>query len=131
MKGKRQSDLQLFLCQLINLRHQSAGRNRHIPLADMKSVLISKQRNEPEQIVIIIERFPGSHDHHIGNALFRILRNCINLIQHLCRCQIPFPAIESRGTEPTSHFAAYLGRNAHTVSMLIAHEHTLHEIPVL
>ena len=131
MQGKSQCNLQLFLCQFLNLRHQSTGRNCHIPLADMKPVLIGKQSKKPEQVLIIIERFPGSHDYHIGNALLRVSCNRIDLIKHLCRCQIPLPAIECRGTEPASHLTPYLGRNAHTVSMLITHEHTLYEIPVL
>ena len=35
MQGKRQRDLKLFLRQLIHFRHNSAGRNRHIALADI------------------------------------------------------------------------------------------------
>ena len=83
MKGKRQGNLKFFFRQLIHLRHNSTGGNRHISLADSKAVLVGKNPDKADKIIIIIHRLSGSHYNHIGHTLSGICLNPVNLIQHL------------------------------------------------
>ena len=82
MQGKSKRNLQFILRQFPHLWHDPAGRYGQIPLTDVQPILIRKQGDKPQKILIIIQRFPGSHNHHIGNSLPALQHNCINLIQH-------------------------------------------------
>ena len=41
------------------------------------------------EIIIIVQRFSGSHNHHIGNSFFCNLLNMIDLTEHLRCLQTP------------------------------------------
>ena len=94
---KRNSDTAAgaaFLRELPHLRHQSAGRDRNIPLADMKSAFIGQKTDKTEQIVIIVKRLPASHDHNIRNAFADIQTDPVDLIQHFRGTQVPDQAVQ-------------------------------------
>ena len=65
VQGKRQCNLQFFFRQFQNLRHNAAGGNGHISLADMQAVLSRQNVDEFQKIVIVVQRLSGSHHYHI------------------------------------------------------------------
>ena len=79
VQGKCQRDLQLFFSKSPDVRYNSTGRRRDISLADIEPVLITDHVNEFQKIVIIIQRFSGSHDHNIRNSLASDLLDLVNL----------------------------------------------------
>ncbi len=52
-----------------HLRHNAAGGDRDVSLADVQAVFVGEEPDEADQVVIIVHRLSASHDHHIGNAL--------------------------------------------------------------
>ena len=130
MKGKCQSDLKLFFSQIIHLRHDPTGRNRHISLTDPKTVFVGKDPDKTDKIVIIIHRLTGSHHNYIGHTFAGICLDTVNLIQHLGRFQASGQSSDGRCTESASHTAAHLRRNAHRISVVIPHENTLDHISI-
>ena len=79
VQGKCQRDLQLFFCKFPDVRYNPTGRRRDISLADIESVFVTDHVNEFQKIVIIIQRFSGSHDHNIRNSLASYLLDLVNL----------------------------------------------------
>ena len=73
----------MFLREAPHLGHQSAGGDGHVPLADVQAVFIGEKPDKAEQILIIVQRLPGSHHHHVGNTLSGDAGDGIYLIQHL------------------------------------------------
>ena len=130
MKGKRQGNLKFFFRQLIHLRHNSTGGNRHISLADSKAVLVGKNPDKADKIIIIIHRLSGSHYNHIGHTLSGICLNPVNLIQHLGRFQASGQSSNGGGTEPAAHTATNLRGDTYGVSVMISHKNTLNYISV-
>lgn len=76
------------------LFYNATGGHSHISLADVQPLFCCQKLQEPEQIVIIIKRFPCSHHNYIGNPLTCNSRNGIDLIQHLRGQEIPLEAIQ-------------------------------------
>ena len=65
MEGKCKRDLESLICQTQHIRNNAAGGHRHIPLADIQSVFICQHADKPDKIIIVIQRFPGSHDNNV------------------------------------------------------------------
>ena len=65
MKGKSQCDSKVLLCQLMNFRHQTTGGDCNTSLGKIQSMLIGEHTDESQQIVIVIQRFAGSHYHKV------------------------------------------------------------------
>ena len=82
MKRKCKGHLKLFSRKIINLRNQPAGRYGQISLTDMKSSVLRQDMYKSEKILIIIQRFPCSHDHNIGNSFSRQNLYPVYLVQH-------------------------------------------------
>ena len=55
----------------------------------MKPVFITQHMDKFYEIIIIVQRFSGSHNHHIGNSFFCNLLNMIDLTEHLRCLQTP------------------------------------------
>ena len=96
----------------------------------MKSVFIRQKTDKANQIVIVVQRFAGTHYHHIGNSFSCVLLNLINLIQHFGRTQISLQTVQGRRAEPAAHAAAHLGRNAHRIAMFVFHPDAFNNIAV-
>ena len=65
MEGKSQRNLQIFLRQLPDSRHNAAGGDSDISLADVKSAFACEQPDKTDKIIIIVQRFAGTHYNHI------------------------------------------------------------------
>ena len=83
MKRQCQGNRQILIRQLTDPRHDTTGGDCQIPLADVQSVFIRQKPDKTKQVIVIIQRLSGSHDHHIGDALAAVLLDPVNLIQHL------------------------------------------------
>ena len=92
----------IFLCQIIHTGNNAAGGHRNISLADVQPVFIRQHTDKFQKIVIIIQRFPGSHNHYIGNPLPGKLLYPVNLSKHFRRQQIPAqpPMVEAQNLQP-------------------------------
>ncbi len=130
VQGQGQGNLELLLGQPPHLRHQAAGGHRHVPLADMEPVLVRKHTDERQQIVVIVQRLPGAHDHHIAHPLSRQQRDGIDLIQHLPGGEVALQPLYARSAESAAHPAAHLGGDADAVAVLVLHPDALHQVPV-
>ena len=87
--------------------------------------------NKLQEIIVIIHRFSGSHDHHIRNPLTTYLLNLIDLSKHLRRRKISHQTSDRWCTECTSHPATDLGGNTDRISMLIFHKNTFDYISII
>ena len=109
MEGKCQGDLESLICQFVHIRHDSAGGNSDIPLADVESIGARKQPHEAHEIVVVVHRLTCSHDNQIGDPLPGVFLDPVNLVKHFRRSQAPHESADRRRTEPAAHPAADLG----------------------
>ena len=65
MEGQGQGDLKPFLRQPADLRHQAAGGDREVALADIEPFLVGDQADKPHQVVVVVHGFAGPHHHHV------------------------------------------------------------------
>ena len=130
MQTDGKCDLQFFFQQFTDAIHQATGRYCYVSLADPYTILIRKQFHKPDQIIIIIQRLSHSHDDHIGYPLSGFSLDLIYLGQHLSCRKISGQSTQCRGTESTSHPASYLGRDTHTVAVVVLHPHTFYVITI-
>ena len=85
---------------------------------------VVQQMNEPQHVVIVIQRFAAAHEHHAGNPLSQILLNGVNLRKHFRRCQASFYAVQCRSAEFAAHTAPCLCRNTDRIPIIILHQNT-------
>ncbi len=130
VQRKGQRDLQVFLRQLLYLRHKPAGGNRDISLADMKPLFVRQHSDKTDQIFHVIERLPDPHNHHIGNPIPGLSGHRIDLLQHFRRRQAPLKPAQCGSAEFAAHFTAYLRGNADGIAVVISHQNTLHHIAI-
>ena len=130
VKGQSQCDRQILVRQLPDPRRDAAGGYGNIPLAEMQSMLIGKNPDKPDQIVIIIQWLSGPHRHHIGHSLTGVLLNLIDLIQHFRSLKIPYKTADGRSAEPAAHPAACLRRDTDRIAVVIPHQHAFDHIAV-
>ena len=130
MQRKCQRDLKILLREFQDSRHDSAGRYRDVSLADIESLLAREQAHKADQIVVVVHRLSGTHDHNIGNALPGQRLNPVNLIEHLGRGQISLKSVKRGRAEATTHATADLGGDADRVAVMIFHPDTLNHISI-
>ena len=130
MERQRQRNLKFFLCKLIHLRNDSAGRNRNISLTDIKPVFICQHPQKCQNIVIIIQRFSAPHHNDIAHPFACDTLYPVYLIQHFRWQKSSFQTIQRRRAETTAHPAAYLRRNTYRIAVLILHPYAFYQIPV-
>ena len=80
MQRDRQRDLQLFLRQTVDLIRQSGGGQRDVALSDVQPVGRADQFQKPQHIVVVVQRFAGSHQYNVGDPLPRVLLHEQNLV---------------------------------------------------
>ena len=131
MKAERQCDPVVFIGQLPDLRHQTAGRDRDVPPRDMESVFVRDHTDETGELIVVIERFTGAHDDDVVDPGTGRPLDLVDLSEHLSTRQIPCEAVEGRGTELTAHAAADLRGDADTVPVLVLHPDGLDDVSVL
>ena len=61
----RQRDLQLLICKPPDVFYNTAGRHGNISLTDIQSMFIGQKPDKFKQIVIIIQRLTGTHQHNV------------------------------------------------------------------
>ncbi len=59
-------------------------------LADVQPFRGADHADKADEIVIVVQRLPGAHNHNVGHPLPGGLLDLINLSEHLRRFQIPF-----------------------------------------
>ncbi len=107
---KRDGDIYLghILSKAQNLRQQAAGGYRNIPQAETQTVFIVQDLNSPDQLLIIVERFAGSHHDDVTDSLARIPAHGGYLIDDLPCAEVALQAVDARCAESASHPAAGL-----------------------
>ena len=141
MQGHAQGHRQVLLRQSPHLRHQPAGAEAHVPQAQMNPVFLPQQPQEAHHLIIVVQRLPAAHEHHVGNPVrrgilfglsraFRVLFSLRqkpvgrqDFPQHLPGAQAADAALQGGRAEFAAHPAAHLGGDAEAVSVVIPHQH--------
>ena len=131
VQGKGKGDWQSFLRQRPDLRHQSAAGDRNAPEAESVPLRIGHQVQEPDQIVIVIQRFSRSHDHDAVHPPAGQIYHLIDLSEHFRRSQVAYQSADGGCTESASHPAACLGRYAKRIPVMIRHEYGFDDLAVI
>ena len=133
VQGNGQGNRQLLLGQPVNIWHNAGGGQGYAAIAHAQAVVLVKEPDIGQHIVIIGQRLPGAHNDdgvHLLAFLGQHIVDIVGLGQHLSRCQIPHHAVKGGGTETAAHIAAYLGGNANAVAVRLSHEHCFHSCPI-
>ena len=101
-----------------------------MPHADVHAVSMAHQLQKLHHVVVVVQRFTGTHQHDVGYPSAAVLLGKEDLIQNLCRGQIAALCRIVRCTEHAAHLAAGLGRHADAVAVLIFHQHGLNAVAV-
>ena len=131
MQAECQCDPVVFIRQLPDLRHQTAGRDRDVPSRDMESVFIRDHADETGELIVVVKRFAGAHDDDVIDPGTGRTLDLVDLSEHLSARQIPCEAVERRCTELAAHAAADLGGDTDTVPVLVLHPDGLDDMSVL
>ena len=83
MEGHRQGQLQIALCQLVDLRHQAAGGKADMAHGDIHALRAVHQLQEAHHIVEIVQRLSNAHEYNVRNGLTGIHLGKEHLVQHL------------------------------------------------
>ena len=108
MQGDRKSQLQLFLRQLVDFGHQTAGGKADVAHSDVHTLRGGDVLKEAHDLVKIIQRFPDAHEDDVGDALPDVLLGGIDLRADLTGFQVAHPACLGGGAEAAAHPAARL-----------------------
>ena len=100
-------------------------RLRHSPFR------VPDDPQETDQGVVVVQRLPASHDHHMADPLPGGPFHLHNLGDHLAGAQIPHPSADGGGTEPAPHAAPDLGGDAGRQTIAVTHENGFDHIAVL
>ena len=131
METQCQRDSVVFVGQLADLRHQTAGRDRDVPSRDMESVFVRDHTDETGELIVVIKRFTGAHDDDVVDPGTGRPLDLVDLSEHLSARQVPCETVESRCTELTAHAAADLRGDADAVPVLVLHPDGLDDMSVL
>ena len=130
VQGQRQCDLQFLPGQIVDPRHDPTGGYRHITLAHVHPLLMAEDPDKPQELVVIIQRLSGPHDHHVGHRLSHGTPHRIDLFQHLPGREPPDQPADRGRAETAAHPAPGLGGDTHGIPVAVMHPHTLHHLPV-
>ena len=79
-----------------------------MPHADVHTLRMVDQGQEPQDIFTVIQRLSNAHQDNIGDLSSGIELRKEHLIQHLGRPKIPHLSRDRRGAEFAAHAAAHL-----------------------
>ena len=130
MQGDRKSQLQLFLSQLVDLGHQTAGGKADVAHSDVHALRGGDVLKEAHDLIKIIQRLPDAHEDDVGDALPDVLLGGIDLRADLTGFQVAHPACLGGGAEAAAHPAAHLGGDADRVAVVVAHDNGLDAVAV-
>ena len=130
VQGDRERDREVLLREVIDARHDAAGRDSDVPPGQVQSILVRDQPDEPQQRVIIIERLARPHDDDMRDSLPREDGDPVDLVQDLGRHQAALQPVQRRRAEPAAHPAPDLRGDAHRIAVGVAHEDALHRLPI-
>ena len=108
MERKCQRNGKFFSGKIVNSRNYSAGADGYIAHGEILPVLIRQHSEKLQKILVVIERFSGSHHNDMGNLLTGQTVYGIDFLQDFPGQQISSKSIQRRGAEPAPHPAANL-----------------------
>ena len=82
------------------------------------------------EILEIMQRFPHSHDDHIGHEFADFLACQDDLIDDFSRRQISFEALFSRCAEDSMNLASHLGADADGIALWRPNQHGFNRIAI-
>ena len=88
MQGDRKGQLQLFLSQLVDFGHQTAGGKADIAHSDVHALRGGDVLEEAHDLVKIIQRLPDAHEDDVGNFAAGLPLGIEHLVEHFRRLKI-------------------------------------------
>ena len=122
MERDGKGELQLFLGQLVDLRHQTAGGKADVPHPDVDAFGRGDILKESHHFVEIVQRLADAHEHDVGDALPDVLLRGVDLGADLTGFQVADAARLSGRAEAAAHPATHLRGDADRVAVVVAHD---------
>ena len=133
MEGNRKIDGPSLPRHFFNAGNNTAGRNRHIAVADALSLVMMHQVKSSQHIVKVQHGLSAPHDDDTADTFSLGEENMIEIVklgEDFSSRKITHETMKTAGAEGTVHGAAHLTGKTRAVTIVMMHKDRLDRRPV-